>query len=373
MSGARRAQARPGFSLVEITVAMVLTLAVFAITLPFVRAQTRALGTSAGRLDADQLARYAQRAIDRDLRSASAIEGQPLLVLAAPMAIAFNANLLAVDTLDPGAVDLDPTAPTTLTDSWRLANAAALPLTVRNYPVQDYLDGSGTISRIETISYFLHPDTVTGRSDIYVLFRRVNARDSVELVRGLHVPTDSAFFSYRRPVAGTLTRIAASRLPLYWDSVAVDSVTSVGIRAAGYFRDRTTGAETIRTVQWSTVIPNARGRVGRTCGAAPVAPASLAPTKVTTTPPYRVELAWNASSDDTGLPNDVTQYVVEWRVESSGNTWQTLATITANRAATYAWTHANPRVGGSYEYAVRAVDCGALASAQAVSAAVTLP
>jgi Tfp pilus assembly protein PilW len=53
-------RARPrGFTVVEIIVAMVLTLAVFAITLPFVRAQTRALGVSAGRLDADQLARYA--------------------------------------------------------------------------------------------------------------------------------------------------------------------------------------------------------------------------------------------------------------------------------------------------------------------------
>ena len=40
---------RAGFTILEIIVAMALTLAVFAITLPFVRAQTRALGTSAGR------------------------------------------------------------------------------------------------------------------------------------------------------------------------------------------------------------------------------------------------------------------------------------------------------------------------------------
>lgn len=364
---------RRGFSLVEITVAMALTLAVFAITLPFVRAQTRALGASAGRLDADQLARYAQRAIDRDLRSASAVAGQPLLVLAGPMAIAFNANLLAVDTLDPGAVDIDPGAPTTLTDSWRLANATALPLTGRNYPTQDYLDGGGTVSRIETISYFLRADTVTGRSDLYVLYRSVNARDSVEVVRGLHVPADSAFFSYLRPVSGVLTRIAAARLPLFWDSVAVDSVTSVGIRAAGYFRDRTTGAETIRTVNWTTVIPNARGRVGITCGAAPGAPSAFVPTKVTATPPYRVQLTWNASSDDNGNALDVRYYVVEWRVQGSGNSWQSLATVPATRAATYAWTHANPRVIGVYEYGLRAADCGGLLSSQVVSSAVTLP
>jgi type II secretory pathway pseudopilin PulG len=364
---------RRGFSLVEITVAMALTLAVFAITLPFVRAQTRALGASAGRLDADQLARYAQRTIDRDLRLASAVPGQPLLVLAAPMAISFNANLLAPDTTDPGAVDLDPAAPTTLTDSWRVANAATLPTTARAYPTQDYLDAAGQLSRSETITYFLRADTVSGRSDIYVLYRKVNARDSVEIVRGIQVPADSAFFSYLRPVAGVLTRIAAARLPLYWDSLAIDSVTSVGIRAAGYFRDRFTGAETIRTVQWRTVLPNARGRIGITCGAAPGAPGGFAATKVTATPPYRVQLTWNGSADDNGGAQDVVRYVLGTRVSGSGSAWTTLATVPATRAATYAWTHANPRTIGTYEYAVWAVDCGGTASNATVSAAVVLP
>lgn len=368
-----RLRRRSGFSLIEITVAMALTLTVFAITLPFVRAQTRALGTSAGRLDADQLARYAQRAVDRDLRLASAIPGQPLLVLASPMAISFNANLLAVDTTDPGAVDLEPTAATTLTDSWRLANAATLPLTARSYPTQDYFDAAGAVSRIETIHYFLHPDTISGRTDIYVLFRRVNARDSVEIVRALHVPTDSAFFSYLRPVSGVLTRVAAARLPLYWDSLAIDSIGTVGIRAAGYYKDRATNVVTIRTVNWRTVIPNAAGRVARTCGAAPTAPTALAPVKVTLAPPFRVQLTWNASTDDNGGPQDVQYYVVEWRVAGSGNTWQSLATVTARRTASYVWTHANPRVIGNYEYAVRAADCGGLLSAQVVSASVTLP
>ncbi|MDH5234809.1 MAG: hypothetical protein OEW77_07590 [Gemmatimonadota bacterium] len=363
---------RPGISLVEIVVAMVLTVAVFAITLPFVRVQTRALGTTAGRLDAEQLARYAQRAIDHDLRLASAVPGQPLLVLAAPMAIAFNANLLAADTADPGAADVKAGAPTTLTDAWRLADAAALPRTGRSYPPQDYVDASGTISRSETISYFLHSDTVAGRSDLYVLFRRVNARDSVEIVRGLLVPTDSAFFSYYRPVGATLTRVAEARLPLYWDSVAVDSVTSVGIRAAGYFRDRYTNAETIRTVDWKAVLPNARGRLGRTCGGAPAAPGNLAAAK-RTTQPFRVELSWDASPDDDGGPEDVRYYVVAWREQGSGDPWQALASVPATRAATYLWSHGSPEVVGTYEYALHAVDCEGLTSAQVVSAAVALP
>ncbi len=367
MRGAQRA----GFTLVEILVAMTLTLAVFAITLPFVRAQTQALGASAGRLDADQVARYAQRAIDSDLRLATADPGQPLLVYAGPMGVSFNANLLASDTLDPGAADIEPGAATTLTVSWRLADAAAVPRGGgRAYPTQDYNDASGTVSKNETISFFLHPDTITGRSDIYVLWRRVNARDSVQVVRNLHVPADSAFFSYYRPVAGTLTRIAAARLPLWWDSVAVDSIRSVGIRAAGYYRNRTTGAETIRTVQWTTVLANATTRLSAGCGGAPGAPAALTAVKTTNSRPLRVTLDWDDSGDDGSGALDVRQYVIEWR--PSGGVWRALVSVPATRAASYRWIHALPLVNGTYEYGVRALDC-ASSSARVTATALTIP
>lgn len=108
---------RRGFSLVEILVAMTLTLAVFAIALPFVRSQSRALGTNAGRLDAEQVARYAQRAIDKELRLVQADPGQSRLVMAGPMAIAFNANVLAPDSTDTEALEVEAGAPAALTES----------------------------------------------------------------------------------------------------------------------------------------------------------------------------------------------------------------------------------------------------------------
>ncbi len=367
----RRARAA-GFTLTEIVVAMALTLAVFAITLPFVRAQTRALGSSAGRMDADQIARYAQRAIDRDLRLASAVDGQPLLVLAAPFAISFNANLFAADTTDPSAADIESGAATSFTESWAVADAATLPLTARSYPTQAYLDADGATSLSETISYFLHADTITGRSDIYVLYRRVNARDSVQIVRGLQVPADSAFFNYQRPISGTLTRIAASRLPLYWDSVAVDSVRAVGIRAAGYFKDRFSGAVTIRTVNWTSVLPNAANRLRANCGGAPAAPTGLTATKQTASQPYRVVVTWTRSPDDvTG--SDVRYYVIEWRAGGSSAPWVSVGTLTATASTTYQWTHAQPVATGSREYTARAVDCGGSSSAQPTVSTVSLP
>jgi type II secretory pathway pseudopilin PulG len=362
-----------GFTVVEIIVAMTLTLAVFAITLPFIKAQTNALSVSAGRMDADQLARYAQRAIDADLRRTAADAGQPLLVYAGPLGVAFTANLLASDTLDPAASELQLGAATTLTESWRLADAANLPLTSRSFPTQDYLGADGTISKNETISYYLTADTVSGRSDIYVLYRRVNARTAVEIVRGLVVPTDSAFFSYERPVAGVSTPIAASRLPLYWDSLAVDSVRSVGLRVAGYFRDKSTGAVTIRTVRWTSSLANAAARTVATCGAAPVAPLSPATVKAYTSPNrMRVRVTWNASTDDGGGEGDVRAYVVEWQLVGA-TAWQSLGSVPASRATSYEWQHAIPLVSGSYQYAIRAIDCGGTASARATATALSLP
>lgn len=366
-----RARAVPsGFSLVEILVAMTLTLAVFAITLPFVRAQTRALGETAGRLDADQIARYAQRAIDRDLRLATADVGQPLLVYAGPMGIAFNANLLARDTADAGAADLAVGAHTTLTESWRFSDAGPLPFDSRDYPPDDYDGPDGGVSRNETISYFLHADTISGRNDLYVLYRRVNARDSVQVVRALQVPADSGFFSYHRPVAGVLTRIATARLPLFWDSTAVDSITTVGVRATGFYRERTTGRETMRTVHWRTRLPNSASRVPPRCGARPGTPDDLDADEVTNSAPYRVELTWERSADDGAGEDDVRYYLIDRQLGAGA--WVTLATIPATGALTYDWVHANPG-SGNFTYGVRAIDCGAQTSTRDADGVGTIP
>lgn len=361
---------RRGFTLVEILVAMTLTVAVFAITLPFLRVQTRALGTSAGRLDADQIARYAQRAIDRDLRLAVADAGQPLLVMAGPMAISFNANLTAADTSDPAAADVETGGATTLTESWRLSDARALPTVARSYPVADYLDATGTVSRNETISYFLHPDTVTGRSDLYVLYRRVNARDSVQIVRSVHVPTDSAFFGYLRLENDTLSRIADSRLPLYWDSTAIDSVRAVQLRPAGYYKNQTTGTEAIRTVHWRTALPNAVPRQAAGCSADPGAPSGIAQNRQTS-PRYYVRVTWDASSEDDGT--SVTDYQVGTR--PSGSTeFTVIATITASGLNDYRWDHQLPDLTGGVKYGVRSIACGGTMSAWVIhNSTLTLP
>lgn len=357
---------RRGLTLVEILVAMTLTLAVFAITLPFVRAQTRALGSNAGRLDADQIARYAQRRIDSDLRLAAGDPGQPTIVYAGPMGIAFNANLLAADTTDPNAFEVQAGADSSLTEAWRLADAAALPLTARSYPTQTYVGADGVASRVETISYFLHPDTVSGRSDIYVLYRRVNARDSTQVVRGIQVPEDTAFFSYFRSDADTLAQLSSAVLPLYWDSTSAATIRAVGIRAAGFFRNATDAEDVIRTVRWRTVFTNAAAEA-TTCGAAPGAPSSVSHSKQTATgsSSYHVRVTWNRSGDDGTGNDDVTHYIVWIRYNTNPVTWMRVATVPARDAASYRYDHYLPTLVGQVRYGVSAVGCGGAESSKA--------
>jgi type II secretory pathway pseudopilin PulG len=367
-------RARSGFSLAELLVAMSLTLAVFAITLPFVRAQSRALGANAGRLDAEQVARYAQRAIDHDLRVASADVGQPLLVHAGPMAVSFNANLLAADSTDPGALDVQTGADSTLTEAWRVAQAGTLPLTARTYPTADYLGVDGGLSRNETISYFLRPDTVSGRSDVYVLYRQVNARDSVQIVRGIHVPTDSAFFSYFRETGGALAQVPTAELPMFWDSTAIAQVRAVGVRSSGFFRNRQENTDVIRTVNWRVRLANRGASGGAACVEAPANPSTVqALTPGGPSNPYRVLVRWTASASDDVATGGVSHYVVRTR-PASDSLWRPVATVPATGVATYEYEHYMPSLLGSVRYGVQAVGCAMLASGTVVSAqAPTLP
>jgi hypothetical protein len=225
----------------------------------------------------------------------------------------------------------------------------------------DHTDASGALSRIETISYFLHPDTVTGRSDIYVLYRRVNARDSVQLVRGIHVPTDSAFFRYYRLVSGAPTAIPTSSLPLYWDSTMTAEIQSVQTRSAGYFRNRQTGEEVIRNVYWVTTIENSAAAGTSSCGVAPAAPSLTPNPSMETVGGYHVRVSWNKSSSDVAA-GPVTHYQVYTGPNTTPVVWTPIGIVTARAAASYRYEHHLPALAGSVKYGVSAVDCGGAAS-----------
>lgn len=219
---------------------------------------------------------------------------------------------------------------------------------------------------METISYFLHPDTVSGRSDIYVLYRRVNARDSTLVVRGIHVPADSAFFTYFVSDADTLLPLATSALPLFWDSTAAPNVRAVGIRAGGFFRNAADGEDVIRTVRWRTVFTNATAAVAG-CGDAPASPTGVGHNKQSSTgsASYHVRVTWSRSGDDGTGDDDVTHYIVWIRFNTNPVTWQRVATVPARDVASYRYDHYQPSLVGQVRYGVSAVDCGGTESSKA--------
>ena len=188
------ASRRLGFTLVEMMMAVLLTTIVFAITIPFFRMQTRAVEAGAGRLDAVQNARYAQAIIDREIRMAGGITGQPIIVQAAAFSVAFNVDLVTRLANDPSATYYTPTADSLGTESWEPSRAKVLPTSgSKSYPLQFYTDASGIQSNAETITYFAKVDASSGRSDLYILYRRVNDRDSTAVARSLWIPTDTNY------------------------------------------------------------------------------------------------------------------------------------------------------------------------------------
>ena len=138
-----RSANRAGFTLIEMMMAVLLTMLVFAITIPFFRVQTNALDGGAGRLDALQNARYAQSAIDREVRLAGGVTGQPIIVQAAAFAITFNVDLVTNDLNDPDATYYNPNVDTLAVESWLPARAKTLPTSGITYPTQIYYAGPG--------------------------------------------------------------------------------------------------------------------------------------------------------------------------------------------------------------------------------------
>jgi prepilin-type N-terminal cleavage/methylation domain-containing protein len=365
---AGRAGARAGFTLIEMMMAILLTMLVFAVTIPFFRAQTKALDGGAGRLDAAQNARFAQSAIDRELRLAGGATGQPIIVQAAPFSITFNADLVTTHTNDPDATYYNPSADSLAVESWLPARAKKLPTSNVVYPTLKYYDGNGFESHAETISYFLYLDATTGRNDLYTLFRRVNDRDSTVIAHNMWIPPDTNyFFKYSRTdSSGNIVSIPQGSLPLYWNTAGdwADSVRLVQMRIAGLYHDVQKNRDITKTIYHSTRLLNAGMLKQNTCGAAPLAPGTVTATQLDTLghtwggapmPISEVKVVFNASPEETAGALDVASYVIQRTIQGTSN-WQVLGNLVAYGQASYTYDDFTFQTG-HWVYGVVAVDC----------------
>lgn len=371
------ARARAGFTLLELLVSMTLSLVVFAIALPFFRVQSRAVEADVGRGEASQNARFVQSAIERELRLAGGEVGQPMIVQATPFALTFTVDLVSRLPDDANAVFINPDADSAATVAWPSARAAALPATGRTYPDRDYFDAAGNASGAETISYWVAPDPAAGRSDLYVLWRRVNDGDSTMVARDLQIPADTAwFFRYRRVTGtGALATVAAAALPLYWDDTTglADSIRVVDLRVSALYRDDRTAEEITRTVYASTRLLNAGLLRQRTCGTAPLPPRNVAAAVQygADGSPASVRITWDPSLEEAQGERDVATYVVQRRL-AGATEWATLGNVPANGDASYAFDD-HDLAGGDRSYGILAQDCSPANSPVVATGSVSIP
>ncbi len=376
-SDMRATHLRAGFTIIEMMIAILLTVLVFAITVPFFRLQTNAVDVSAGRLDALQNARYAQNAIDRELRLAGGVTGQPVIVQASPFAITFNVDLVSRMVNDPNSIYLDPSADSLSTESWEPGRAKTLPTSAKLYPPTLYADANGVQSSAETVSYMVYLDGTSGRSDLYILYRRINDRDSVVIARNLWIPSDTNYFFhyYKTDATGVITLIPQATLPIYWDAAnaPADSIRVVEMRIAGLYRNVKKATDVIKTVYHKTRLLNAGMLHERTCGAPPLGPPSVTAQKDTNNLGQLtdIDVTWTRSLEELGGEKDVATYLVLRRLTTLTD-WEVLGNLVANGSASYTFLDTNFQIG-TWIYGVVAQDCSPANSSITSAATLIIP
>ena len=383
---------RQGFTLAELVVAVTLVLLIFAIVVPYFRSQVRSMVADAGRDDAQQNARFGINAVDRDLRVAGAgiVDNQPLIVQADPYAITFNADLVSRDTGDIGAVyidvDADPAGELVLQSTHKVT----LPRSNFSYPDSTYMQGAfqnGTPlpSHSETISYWVSPDSSTGRTDDYILFRRVNDLAPRAVAKGIVLlPGQPVFRYFYTDSAGGTTEIPQTKLPYFHTakihgsnadtgrSAMTDSIKSVDVRLTTMYRD-TRGDSARRTAEVFIRILNAGLVHHAECGDPPLAVTALTPgASVNAQGASIVTLTWPPSGDEHAGEHDVERYAL-YRRQTGTTAWNDpIASIPAG-LTTYSYIDTQVKTGDKWDYAVIAQDCTPASSVASIFGPVIVP
>jgi prepilin-type N-terminal cleavage/methylation domain-containing protein len=379
-------RARRGFTLIEITISMVLLLAVIGMSTQLFRRQSGAVATQAGTLDATQNSRFAINNLERELRMAGGgvLDRQPLLVMAGATAITFNADLVSVDTGDYASVYYNPDADSAAVGVLRHTNKITLPGTSTLYPDSTYTQG-GLPSSAETISYWLSRDSTTSRTDEYILFRRANNRTPRVVARGIVYKTGMTVFEYLRDSAGTLISVSPAVLPLIHTSAIhgsssdtarlswTDSIRQVRATFRSRFVDpRQPGKYVERTVGLRVLLKNAGLVRFSSCGNAPLGVAPTASTALVNGQTV-VNLRWTPSIDENTGEHDVERYAIYRRLSSVTLFDEPFASVPAGDTAYHFQDSDTQLTGQTWVYAVAAQDCTPQSSPAGVTGAVIIP
>jgi hypothetical protein len=357
---------RGGFTLVEMLMAMTLTMIIFSAAIPFFRVQVKALGIDAARMEARQAGRFSSDLLDRELHAAGLGLGeqQPAIVAAHARAVTFNADLITVDTGDVAAAFYDPSVPAGLTTILPLSRAVRLPLVGVTYPQVTYKAKNGNA---ETISFWAAPDSADPRPNHFVLLRRVNDGPPEVVVRNVILRSGEPLFRYfRNDSTGALVELPGSVLPLVHSAPAhgtpadtgraalIDSLRVIKVTLAIRQSSTDVGADSIQYTSRSTSLGNAiQSGGGGSCGTAP----AMTLLGGAGGPALReVTLTWSPSADENGGERDVERYVVYRRSVGVGGFGSPIASVPAG-VTSYTFVDRNLKSGDSWIYGLLAQDC----------------
>lgn len=377
---------RRGMTLMELIVAMVIMGFLVTSVLSFVRQQEMAFGFGTGRMSALQTYRFAADILERNVRTAGTgtVPGQPFLVYADSLTLAFNADYASNDPADVFAVYRDVAASDREVGSLTRARRHTLPQTSFAYPDSTYRDGGAT-SPAETIVFYFAPDATTPRTDDFVLYRRVNDLDPEVVARNLLRDEGRPFFRYQEVVTSDSAPPAArwvlpGALPLRHSAPIHMSPADTGTAAridrvrAVQVSFRATDGRHGTTSQDAALrrlirMPNAGQTRLQTCGDPPQFSSGVSAVKVPGE--NRIELSWIRAVDEAAGEQDVIRYAIFRRAGGVGAWGEPYFSIPAGKS-NYNYVDASVDEGVSYQYAVAAQDCTPSLSALRTSALVTV-
>lgn len=380
---------RPGFTMVEMIVTLVIFGIIMTAALGFLNMQLRAFAAGTERVQQAQNFRFAINVLEQNLRTVGAgtFAEQPFLIYAGTDVIAFNANYASNTPNDPFAVYSDTTAPDAEVRAVTTSRRFQLPRTTFFYPDTAY--GPPGAGPAETIILFFAPDTLTERQNDFVLKRQINDTEPEVIARNLIQTGSIPFFQYIRiyktnstPPALALDEIAASSLPLE-HSVSlhnsdadtaqfalIDSIRAIRVQFTvtnGREGEAETRSSVVRVIQ----MPNAGLATVNSCGDEPILDTSLAAQTVTNPSPG-VLLSWDAAEDENAGEQDIVRYVI-WKRSAGALDWGDPLVSISSGTANYSYLDTQVAPGDSYTYGVRAQDCSPALSDMATAGPVMIP
>lgn len=382
---------RLGFTLIEMTVAMMILLLITGAAVQYFRRQASMVTKETARMDALQNAQFAASQIERDLREAGAgvVDVQPMIVQLDTQAITFNANLVSIDSGDVRAVyqlsDANPNGVRAMLSGEALALPNSTP--AKTYPDTTYLMASGVVSGAETISYWLRPDSSSPYPNRYTIWRRVNALPATLVARGIVKDTRdtmAVFTYYKADSTNRLVAIPKNKLPLYHTKIhgaatdtgataMTDSVRAVRVHFLAAARDPRTGKDALRTIDVLVRLMNSGLLHFSSCGQPPLSPsAPVAVSSIAAAPVKTVTLTWTKSGDDGAGEKDIERYAIFRRLSTDLSFADPVASIPASATASYSFVDTQVLPNMTYVYGVAAQDCTPMVSGMVSAPAVTV-